>query len=131
VAESDLQPEVRKFISDHVHSIEQLEVLLLLRASPDRTWSAADVNAELRTSLASAQVRLRELERDRLLIADGASAGYRYHPADAEQRRVIDLVAEAYRERRVTVTTLVFSKPQDAIRDLADAFILGRGKGDG
>ena len=132
MARSDLHPSAKKFISQYINSVEQLETLLLMRASPDRTWDAEAINQELRTSLASAAERLRELEQRRLIAADSSSPlRYRYEPSDTRTRDVIDLVADAYRERRVTVITFIFSKPQDAILEFADAFRLGKGKPDG
>jgi hypothetical protein len=132
MARSDLRSDVRKFLSEYITSIEQLETLLLMRRSPDRTWDADAINDELRTSLASAAQRLSELERRRLIVADSSSPlRYRYEPADDQTGRIIDLVADAYRERRVAVITFIFSKPQDAILKFADAFRLGKGKTDG
>jgi hypothetical protein len=132
VASSDLQPRVRTFLSEYINSIEQLETLLLMRASPDRTWDAEAINCELRTSLASAAERLSELAQRRLIVVDPSSPSrYRYEPVDAGTRAIIDLVADAYRERRVTVISFIFSKPPDAIRRFADAFRLGKGKPDG
>ena len=127
-----LHPDVETFISQHVNSVEQLETLLLMRADPDRTWDAAAINAELRTSLISAADRLCELERSGLIVANSSSPSrYRYEPVDPRIRRVIDLVADAYRERRVSVTILIFSKPPDALREFADAFRIGKGKPNG
>ncbi len=132
MAPSDLHPSVRRFLSEYVNSVEQLETLLLMRASPDRAWDAEAINHELRTSLASAAERLRELEERRLIVADSSlPLRYRYQPSDPRTRGIIDLVANAYRERRVMVISFIFSKPQDAILKFADAFRLGKGKPDG
>jgi hypothetical protein len=127
-----MDPRVRRFILEHVHSVEQLEVLLLLHRDPARWWTAGQVSMELYTSLASADDRLRDLAARTLLVVEPTRPPrYRYEPGTEEARDVVGLLAETYRERRVTVITLVFSKPQDAIRDLADAFRIGKGRTDG
>ena len=112
--------------------MEQLEVLLLLHRDPARWWTAAQVSTELYTSHPSADNRLQDLEARKLLIVELTDPPrYRFEPGDTEARGIVGLLAETYRERRVTVITLVFSKPQDTIRDLADAFRIGKGRTNG
>jgi hypothetical protein len=132
VSPTDIDPRVRRFILESVHSVEQLEVLLLLHRDPARWWTAAQVSAELYTSLPSADNRLRDLAARKLVVAELTDPPrYRFEPGNEEACGLVGLLAETYRERRVTVITLVFSKPQDAIRDLADAFRIGKGRTDG
>jgi hypothetical protein len=120
-----LDPDVRRFIEAHVDSIELLEVLLLLRAEPARAFGPDDVATALRTSPASARERLRALATQRLLVG-GEGDGYRYAPEDAALAVVVDRVAAAYRDRRVTVIGLIYARPPDAVRELARAFRVGR-----
>ncbi|HJQ82562.1 MAG TPA: hypothetical protein VKA21_00690 [Candidatus Binatia bacterium] len=128
----DIDPSVRRFIVDRIDSVEMLEVLLLLRAEPERWWNAGQVNAAVRTSLTSAADRLHDLAARGLLAVDTTSPPlYRYRPRDAATDAVVGRVAEAYRERRVSVITLLYSKPQDPVRDLAEAFRLRKGRTDG
>ena len=43
--EASVFPEaVRSFILEHINSVEQLEVLLLLKNQPDREWTAEAVS---------------------------------------------------------------------------------------
>jgi hypothetical protein len=131
VVPTDIPADVRRFIVDHVHSVEQLEILLLLHRHPARWWTAADVNAEIRTSLASADDRLRDLAGRGLAGVDaGTPPRYRFAPAEGATAALVSRVAGTYREHRVSVVTLIYSKPSDAVRDLAEAFRLGRGKTD-
>jgi hypothetical protein len=131
VVPTDIPADVRRFIVDHVHSVEQLEILLLLHRHPARWWTASDVNAEIRTSLASADDRLRDLaERGLAGVDAGTPPRYRFAPAEGATAVLVSRVAETYREHRVSVVTLIYSKPSDAVRDLAEAFRLGRGKTD-
>jgi hypothetical protein len=132
VASIDIDPRVRRFILENIHSVEQLETLLLLHGDPVRWWTALQVSTELYTSLPSADNRLRDLAARKLLVIESSdSPKYRFEPEDAEASALVDLLANTYRQRRVTVITLVFSQPQDAIRDLADAFRIGKGRTNG
>jgi hypothetical protein len=118
---------VRRLIADHISSVEQLEILLLLREAADRDWTAEQVNERIRSSLSSVAARLADLETRGFIVR--AEGGYRYGPPAAEAAGVDDLAA-AYAERRYTVIELIFSRPSDKLRIFARAFRL-RGDGDG
>ena len=128
----DLPPDVARFIIDHIGSVEELEILLLLHQKPERSWTAEELNSELRSSLGSVSDRLRHLADHELLVSDaGVPPRYRFQPAEERAARIVGAVAKAYRERRVTIITVIHSKPPRALRDLADAFRIGKGKSDG
>ena len=66
----------------HVRSIEQLELLLLLHAQPERWWSAEAAAAELRTARAPTAARLEEMAARNLLdVRTAERLLFRYHPA--------------------------------------------------
>lgn len=119
----EITDAVRQFVSRHIDSIEQLEVLLLLRRDPDREWTAGEVSRELRTSAVSAGRRLAGLSEGGLLSErpEGGPA-YRYHPSTGELEDAAREVAEAYAVRRIAVTNLIYSRPLDQVRTFADAF---------
>lgn len=110
----------RRLIAEHIHSVEQLEVLLLLRATPEKAWSAAEVARALVSQADTAETRLIDLEQ-RGLISRGED-GWRYDPGRRE--REVTQLAEAYGTRRVAVVGLIFSKPSDSVTSFSDAFRL-------
>ncbi len=123
----ELPEAVRRFIADHIDSVEQLEILLLLFHHPERSWTAEAVARELRISALSAGDRLKDMARSTLLArVQGSEGEYRYAPENQQQGVVVAGLAAAYSERRVTVINLIFSKPIDKIRTFADAFRLRR-----
>ena len=122
---SGIPNDVAQFVAEHIHSLEQLEVLLLLRASAPREWDGATIARELRFDPGSAAKRLADLAARGLATAiDEAKGTYRYEPVPPEQDDLVRRLAEAYDQRRVSVITLIFSKPSDTIRSFADAFRL-------
>jgi hypothetical protein len=121
VAEADIPAAARHLIDRHIHSVEQLEVLLLLRAAPDKAWTPAEVARALVTQPDTAAQRLVDLER-RAMVASESDA-YRYAP-DARTDRAIGELAQAYATRRTTVVSLIFSKSSDAVMGFSDAFRL-------
>jgi predicted ArsR family transcriptional regulator len=125
-----LPQRVQRFLMMHIDSIEKLEVLLLLRNRAERQWTASEVALELRITEASAAVRLADLASSGLLVSnEEAPAAYRYSPAHSDDVRSISELATTYSERRVSVITFVFSKPQERVRGFAEAFLL-RKRGD-
>ena len=127
---SGLSQEIKKFISDHIHSIEQLEILLLLHSQPDREFTAAATAQELRIEPDSAAERLAALSGQQMLAVRAAGGAaepaYRFAPANAHLHSLVQQLAEAYRQYRVRVITAIFSKPVDKVRSFADAFKLRR-----
>jgi hypothetical protein len=119
-----LSESVRQLIARHIVSIEQLEILLLLREHGGRPWSPAEVNDRIQSSLASVSDRLADLVRRGLLRMDGEA--YRYD-APAETEAIIAELAADYRDRRYSVIDLIFSKRSDKLQLFADAFRVKKG----
>lgn len=122
---------VARFLSSHIESVEQLEVLLLLQRSKERSWTAIEVAAELRTATTSAAARLADLcSRGVLRAATGDVPAYTYAaPSDDLDRTILDL-ARTYAERRVSVITAIYAPPApaDPLEQFSNAFRI-RGKG--
>ena len=119
----ELPKDVAQFVIEYVDSIEQLEVLLLVHATAPKEWDGPTVARELRIDAGSAARRLASMAARGLLVASDPAAGrYRFEPRSAELKRGVELLAETYEERRVSIITLIFSKPNDTIRSFADAF---------
>lgn len=107
---------------ERVNSVESLEILLLMFANPVLELSAAEVSRRLYTSVDSAVARLGELEAGKLLVMIGTEPPkYRFHREGSESAIVGEL-EKIYKERRVTVISLIYSKPSDPLRAFSDAF---------
>lgn len=116
---------MRRLIADHIDSVEQLEILLLLYQHSERSWTAESVARELRVSPMSSGDRLKDMARAAILSkVQGSETEYRYAPESPQMAEAVAGLAAAYSERRVTVINLIFSKPVDKIRTFADAFRL-------
>ena len=124
-AEEPIPESVRRFIIDHINSVESLEILLLLSGGTIREYTAEEVSRTLCTSLESAAARLRELHRAKLLVTvEEAGAGkYRFDPTSAQAGVVAEL-EKIYKTRRVSVISFIYSNPTDPLRAFSDAFRL-------
>lgn len=133
MAPSDLPEDVKRLLREHISGLEQLEILLLLRAQADREWDAKAVREEMRTSETSTAARLLDLEQRGFLTsrAEGSVTFYRYAPATDWLREAVALLDTAYAERRYTVIEIIFSKPIDNLRVFAGAFRFRKEDSDG
>jgi hypothetical protein len=125
VTDSGIPSDVRKLIADHIDSVLQLEILLLLHTHPQKDWCVTEVATQLRVDVAFVQEQLASLcARGILMCTEGEKMIYRYGPRDAELHRAIEGLQSAYADRRVSVISLIFAKPLDKLRSFADAFRL-------
>lgn len=120
---------MRNFVAEHIHSVTQLELLLLLHRDPAIVWTPERAAAELRLPDAWAADQLERFIAAGLLLPGGEGAGFRYR-TDAASAAVVDELAQLYARRRTTVTSLIFTPGADDVRLLSDAFLIRRSKED-
>ncbi|HSI35718.1 MAG: hypothetical protein ACAI43_11595 [Phycisphaerae bacterium] len=131
MSQDEIPDNLRTLINEQLDSVVQVEVLLLLHAQPAREFSAAAVARELRIEAAGAEAQLQHLRAGGMLESTPAG-GYRYAARAPALAAAVGELARAYADRRVTVISLIYSKPRtDQVRTFADAFRLRKDKGNG
>jgi hypothetical protein len=120
VAKREFTPAFRTFVNKNISSVEQIEVLLILHANPERVWTVDEISAILRSSTYAIESRMPGLISARL--AKAVEGGYQY-TASGRTHALVEMLQEEYGARRFSVIELVFSKP-DPLRSFADAFRL-------
>jgi hypothetical protein len=124
-----LPDDVSRFLLQYIDSVEQLEVLLLARMSPGRSWSAEDMARELYSHPTSIAQRFHRLLGGGLFRE--TSPGFvQYAPRAAELDAVVARLADTYRERRVAVISLIATKPMENVKAFSDAFRIRKRKED-
>jgi predicted transcriptional regulator len=123
MGEDDLPPDVRTLVSRRLHSMEEVDVVLLL-ARAAQALTVHEIRERLR--LPASSLPLASLDRliaNDLIVAESGDGEtrYRYMPADADLRRAVELLAVAYNERPVTLVRLVYQRRSPA-QSFADAF---------
>jgi hypothetical protein len=126
VVTDDFPPELKQFIAQNVESLAQLETLLLFHRDPQREWSSAELARELYISTDMCEGIVADLERGRLAGRSESGDRHRFHVDDATVQRLVDQLAQYYRERRVAVITELYSKSTSKVQTFADAFRLRR-----
>ena len=121
------------FLTEHIDSVLELELLLLLRSDPARSWSATELAQHLKIDPAFAAAQLDNFHQRKLLARDASrtaesDAAYRYAPASADLDATVAAVAAAYTSHRVSIIGLIFSKPTSNLKTFADAFRIRKDK---
>lgn len=115
---------LQTFLQQRLATIEQIEIVLLLRSDPARSWSATDVATELRMPPESAAMRLFLLASSGMILFEPSGVPrYRYAATDADTETLLAELAEIYANDGGAVRVAI-GAPPDPIRSFADAFKL-------
>lgn len=96
---------VRQFIAKHIHSIDVLDILLLLRQESRKEWRALEVSKTLRLERTSTEARLEQLLAAGLVTIRYVEAErvYRYDPSTGEIADTVNELARWYSSHRVAL----------------------------
>jgi hypothetical protein len=112
--DSAFSDEFCRFIQTAVPSVDAAEVLLQLFGEPERWWDPAALQAPVDGFQA------------RGLIAVGPDKRVQYRPANPELDAHVRTLAQAYKERPVTLIRMIYALRDTRIQTFADAFKLRR-----
>lgn len=120
----ELTAHVRAFLYSCIDSIEQLDVLMLLRTSGE-AWVAREVAEEVGLSHSRARAFLDALAARGLVHAAVRSEiTYTFRPSSDALRKYTDELAAELERSRVDVLRFVASLPPSSVRSFANAFKL-------
>ncbi len=111
------------FIATTVSSVWALELLLLLKRDPEKSWDPDSLIRELRSSRVVIDEALKRLQGAGLVMQDGAMR-YRYQTASARLHELVSELEQTYATRPMTVIRTIVSAPSDKLRAFSDAFKL-------
>jgi DNA-binding HxlR family transcriptional regulator len=131
VSEAGISQDVQQFITEHIRSVVVLEILLLMHAGPTRKWTVAELSRELRISPQWTAREFTDLARRGLIRRCEENTVCYTYGATGTIDQTISALANAYAHRRVSVISMIFAKPNDAIQSFADAFRLRKDQQDG
>jgi hypothetical protein len=115
---------LRTFLQQRLASLDQIEVVLLLRSDPARSWTATEVASALAMPPEPAAMRLFLLASAGLIAFEpSAVPRYRFASVDAETSSMLQELSEVFSTNRDAVMAAVES-PRDPIRSFSDAFKL-------
>ena len=120
MSELPISSEAKQLIAQSIHSIEQLEIFLLLGRDAKRLYSASEVFHVIKTNEASIARCLDFFVRDGLATAQ--PDGHFQFVNDGKLLGIASELAQAYRERYVAVIGMIYNKPDQQMRSFANAF---------
>ncbi|WP_295900097.1 hypothetical protein [uncultured Bdellovibrio sp.] len=118
---SEIPYEIREFIRKYISSVSLLELLLLLKQNPSRSWTAAELSGEMRTNNSYAAAQLHELASVKLVVPDERTDSFRLTD-EPDVVRIIGDLEVLYAHRRSSTISSIYAQPMDSIRDFANAF---------
>src|SRR3954465_5717026 len=108
----EIPEPVVSFIREWINSVEQLEMLLLLKRHPEKEWTAQEMSRALSSNPDAVASRLVPFEAVRLVaVKPGPEPRFRYQPSNPVLDETIRALAEAYSTYSVRVVSLIYSKP--------------------
>ena len=123
----EFAPVVVAFVTEHVRTLAELQLLMLVIQSGDRWWDAASAARESGLTIKEARHALDYFGARNLLdIRITGDVRYRYRPGTAELRDRADACAAALRTRPLDLAQLITGPSAANVRDFADAFRLRR-----
>lgn len=115
--------DVKQFLLKNIDSIAQWESLLLMRANPQKEWSAAMLAQNIYTSEQEMAHLLAQLVARDMLVAVGTQPIlYRYQSKPPALEQMIGRAAELYKQYLIPITHIIHSKPKNHMQEFADAF---------
>ncbi len=127
VPAESLSPELRQFITEYVHSVEQLEILCLLHESGSKELTVGEVFRVVQSSRESVAKCLESFHKHGFLRSETPGA-YQFAARTGANGQSLAALVRAYHERRVAVIESIYLRPGDPIQDFADAFRLRKEK---
>ena len=120
--ESPISDDVRRFLSAHIRSVTELEILLLLSASQDKSWSPAQVYSSLPTNEPFIRQTLDRFCKEGLAARTDSPPGYRFSPTSEAAAKLIASLHDLYRELPVRIVQAIYEAPVSDIEEFARAF---------
>jgi hypothetical protein len=121
MAEEALPPDIKLFISRHLSSVEQLEILRLLASPSESAWTVDalyKVILSSRTSIAAGLGKLAGAGLLEIIPGDPPAYGILKAPETA----LIPHLLRAYQEMPVRVIAAIYQSNQNTVQGFADAF---------
>jgi hypothetical protein len=110
MANEALPHQLRDFIAQHLTSVEDLEILLLVWRGPRRWWTAPEIARELEMTEAVARRRLERLSGPFLDVCLIGTLSYRFAPGHDGREALVGDLAAVYEERRTEIVGLILSR---------------------
>ncbi len=119
---SKLSPELVAFINQHIHSIRQLEMLLLFHSDVQKGWSASSMAQAISGNLSATSQWIKAYVDEGLIEPIQSQNGiYRCCSKNSE---MLTLLSKEYRSRPLKIIDVIMNKPTHKMMGFMEAFKL-------
>jgi hypothetical protein len=122
-----LDRDLQQLIESSIDSVWTLEVLLLLHAARERSWTVRGLTDDLRSSELVITQSIAILRTAGLVVED-ADGAVRYRPAAQNLDALVARLGEEYRSRPATVRRAIVAPQNTKLQSFSDAFLLRKPK---
>ncbi len=119
--------DLQQLIESSIDSVWTLEVLLLLHAARERSWTVRGLTDDLRSSELVITQSIAILRTAGLVVED-ADGAVRYRPAAQNLDALVARLGEEYRSRPATVRRAIVAPQNTKLQSFSDAFLLRKPK---
>jgi hypothetical protein len=114
-----LPRDVRDFIREHVHSVGELDLLMLLYRARDRLWHIDEICEALAAPPKWATIQLHAMAAARL--AEHDANRWRFRAASDDLMTATEALGHMYQTRRADLAGHIFATPSHDDEAFADA----------
>lgn len=120
------EAEILTFVREAFRSVWVLELLLVLRRDPNKSWTIPELVTALQASERIITDGLAALNAGGLAAERGEGL-YQFAPASPVVAQITDELVSLHARKPVAVVQAILSAPNDKIRIFADAFRFNKG----
>ena len=117
------EEDILGFIRTYIGSVYTLELLLLIRRHPEKSWKSDDLVRELRSSGTAVAEALGRLTRGGL-VSESSPGLYTFAPVSPKHERLCAEIEKAYASMPISVMKALVAAPDEKLRLFSDAFKL-------
>jgi hypothetical protein len=114
------EEDILAFVGTSISSVWALELLMLLKRDPQKSWESEALIREMRSSAAVIAEALAVLQNAGLVVRDGQGA--RYAAASERLDQLVSGLETVYAAKPMTVIKAIIAAPADKLRIFSDAF---------
>jgi hypothetical protein len=123
MSDASRQAEVERFVQEHLRSMEEIEILLLLYRSPARWWNGEEVATALHMTYEASRRGLERLSGAFFDVRFESQVCFRFSARNADRESLTERLDAAYHRNRSALLEIL-GRDRRAARDFADAFRL-------
>jgi hypothetical protein len=121
---ADIPERIERFVYRNVHSVHELEILLLMNDGAGKEWVTHEISERLQIDHGVVEAVIKSLETNKLVVCRDMSGErlYRIDSGNTPTLATLEELSKWYATHRVRILTMIYGKPLNNIQTFADTF---------